>query len=66
MTWHVDIGLYSFYGTTLSEALAKAQEKYIDTLELEKVDDCYCHIATPCGLCTDAKLVCSECGEEHE
>lgn len=35
-------------------------------LELVLAGDCSCHIAPPCSACTDATLVCSECGREPE
>jgi len=32
------------------------------TIELEKVENCSCHIDPPCQACIDTRLVCSECG----
>ena len=29
-----------------------------------KEGSCSCHINPPCSVCTDARLQCSECGEE--
>lgn len=35
-------------------------------LELEKVENCSCHISPPCHRCTELRLLCSECGEEPD
>ena len=32
----------------------------------EKVENCSCHINTPCNACLDAKLECSVCGEQYD
>ncbi|WP_431860049.1 hypothetical protein [Azospirillum sp.] len=34
------------------------------TLELPPPENCSCHIAPPCGDCTDRVLTCSRCGWE--
>lgn len=34
------------------------------TLHLPPVEGCSCHIAPPCGACTDQRLTCDACGWE--
>lgn len=33
------------------------------TLEINRPDDCYCHISPPCNICMTEALICNECGE---
>jgi hypothetical protein len=33
-------------------------------LELEKVENCSCHISPPCHSCMELRLLCNECGHD--
>jgi hypothetical protein len=33
---------------------------------LPPVENCSCHISSPCGACEDNRPMCSSCGEEAE
>jgi len=35
-------------------------------MRIDDVENCSCHISPPCAGCTNAPLVCSECGYEYE
>lgn len=36
----------------------------VGTMELERVENCLCHICPPCSACEQQPLTCSNCGAE--
>ena len=50
------------YAGFYEEGDACPEHKCVGVLGFKPVENCSCHIAPPCGGCTNNRLECSECG----